>query len=146
MVEILVVLAGIGVLAALTIPLLRQPAARLFATDVRAQIQQARYEAIKRNVPVAVVYDPALERFETRLDPAATSYDDACQASATPTVKAVSDYRNVQVTSPATFGVVWLPSGLGRGCTGMTLANISITDGRTSRTVTISTAGSVTVQ
>lgn len=147
MVEILVVLAIIGVLIGLLGPLVRQPGARLYAGDVRSQIQQARYEAIKRNVPVAVVFNAVEQRFETRFDTAATVIGDACGSTTTSRLKPASDYQNIAV-SPNNFGIVWLPSGIGQPCTAPfdNMGPITVTDGRTTRVVTATTAGSVILE
>src|SRR5690606_33931420 len=55
--EIILVVAVLGIMLAVGFPRLVTPAARMYANDVKAQLEQARYEAIKRNAPVAVVYD-----------------------------------------------------------------------------------------
>lgn len=146
-VEILIVIAIVGILAGLSFAILRQPAARLYATDVRSAIQQGRYEAIKRNVPVAVVWNAADNAFEVRTDTGATpTFQSACSSATVLRSKATSEYPPVAVSSPANFGIAWLPSGVGQTCTGASLSDIVVTDGRTTRTISVTTSGSVTLQ
>lgn len=145
--EIVLVVAVLGILSTLAFVALRPPAARLYSTDVRTTIQQARFEAIKRNIPVAVVWDAASETFEVRTDLGATpTFQSACTSATVLRSKATAEYPPSTVSAPANFGIAWLPSGQGRTCTGASISNIVITDGRTTRTVSVSTSGSVTLQ
>ncbi len=51
------VVAIIGILAAIGIAAFRPPSARLAAQDFQALLQEARMEAIKRNRPVTIALD-----------------------------------------------------------------------------------------
>ena len=151
--EMLIVLSVAAVLLAIGAVQVRPPAARAFANDVKAQIEQARYEAVKRSVPVAVRFRDGT--FVTTVDPldpadgpvtvAASCDDDA----AVLLLRNPGEYRGVSVmTSPPEWSVVWLPSGQGRTCGGSLAIGsaVEITDGRTTRFVEVSVGGRVSVQ
>lgn len=54
LIEVLIVLAILGILLAIAIPNLRPPALRVAADAAQAFVLQGRFEAIRRNTPVAV--------------------------------------------------------------------------------------------
>ena len=145
--EMLIVIAIMGILMALGVPMLRPPSSYLFASDLKAMVQQARFESIKRNVPVAVVWSDSAKTFTTQSH---TDYLKACDATGTEKlrVKSLTEYRNLRVTSAfQTGGLVWLPTGLGRQCTGGLMANgTTITDDRMVYRVCISSAGRVRIK
>lgn len=149
--EIILVVAVLGIMVAVGFPRLVTPAARMYANDVKAQLEQARYEAIKRNAPVAVVYDADADRFETRLHPTDTSVTVTCTGSTVLLARDASEYRGVVVDEAASTwsgAVVWLPSGQGRACNGSPSigGDIVITDGRTTRTVELTVGGRVSIR
>lgn len=145
--EMLVVLGIMGILMGIGVAALRPPSAYLFANDLKAMIQQARFEAIKRNVPVAVVWSSTNQTFTTRWNETNSAVNQACSGSAVLNTKRLSDYRSVSVASALTqSGLVWLPSGMGTQCGGGLMSNsTSLTDGRTTYNVTISSAGRVRI-
>lgn len=149
MIEILIALSVLGVLLALGAGRFRTPSATLLANDVSAVMQRARFESVKQNVPVGVFWNQSAERFEVRLNPSADSVADACNASDVTFSKAVAEYRNVQVTSTELerSPLIWLPSGLTRRCTQGASRTVTteISDGRVSRSVTVNSAGQVSV-
>ncbi len=144
----LIVITIIGIFTALGVPMLRPPSAYLFASDLKAMIQQARFESIKRNVPVAVVCSDSAKTFTTQSH--TTDLLKACDATGTEKlrVKSLTEYRNLSVTSAfETSGLVWLPTGLGRQCTGGAMMNgTTITDGRVAYRIVTSSAGRVQIQ
>ena len=151
--ELLLTLSIMGILLAIGIPMLRPPAAYFFANDLKAMIQQARFEAIKRNTPVAVVWDSAGQSYTTRFDSANTNFANPATActSISPTilsVKRTSEYRNVSVTTNMSgSGVVWLPTGLNRSCSsGIGNSTTTIRDGSASYKVIVSTTGRVKLE
>lgn len=147
--EMLIAVAIAGILLAIGVVNLRAPAARLFANDLKAQIEQARFEAIRRNAPVAVRWEAADGRFATRLDPTSTRVPDTCDGSSVLVTRQLDEYRNVTVdVSQWSGGVVWLPSGQGRTCTGAPAigGEIEVTDGRTTRVVAVSVGGRVSIR
>jgi len=149
-IEMLIAVAIAGILLAVGVVNLQAPAARLFANDVKAQLEQARFEAIRRNAPVAVVWEPGASRFATRLEPEELpTVGTTCTGSQVLQTRAPTEYRNVTVdVSEWPGGVVWLPSGQGRTCNGAPAigGDISITDGRTTRVVEVSVGGRVSVR
>lgn len=149
-IELLIVLSVLGILLAAGFTQLRPPAPRLFANDMRAMVQQARYEAIRRNRPVAVVWEGEASRFITRVDGTNPSVTAACSGATELVTKRVADYPRLTVNTElaAGNGLVWLPNGQARKCDGTALEAVSttITDGRTTRVVTVSLTGRVSVQ
>ena len=145
--ELLVIVSIMGILLAIGVPQLRPPAAYLVASDLKAMVQQARYEAIKRNTPVAVVWNSATLTFTTRLNETGPALTQACSGATVLNTKRLADYRNVSVQTAFTqAGLVWLPSGLGARCDGGPMTNsTTLTDGRAAYSVTVSSAGRVTV-
>src|SRR5690554_2039477 len=70
--ETVLVVAILGILLAVGFVAFRTPGPRHFANDLKAQLQEAKYEAVKRNAPVAVVWDSVGQTFQTRFDSALT--------------------------------------------------------------------------
>lgn len=149
--EMLIVIAIMGILLALGVPMLRPPSAYLFATDLKAMIQQARFEAIKRNSPVAVIWDSTDKTFTTRFDAANTTFADpstACTSTSPPlNTKRASDYRNLSIsTNMSGNGIVWLPTGSARECSNnLGNSRITIDDGKKPFYVFVSMGGRVRV-
>jgi prepilin-type N-terminal cleavage/methylation domain-containing protein len=148
--ELLVVLGILGILMSIGIPMLRPPSSYLFVNDLKAVIQQARYEAIKRNVPVAVVWNSTDQSFTTQFHPSDPALNQACNTTGTTILntKRLSEYQRVSVKSAfVQNGLVWLPNGLGRQCTGAGMQNVTeITDGRVAYKVNVSAAGRITLE
>lgn len=130
LIELLLTVTVIGILAAIGFGFTRGTSPRLLANDVRAMVQQARFEAIKRNVPVKVVWSENPPSFLTLANNPGNNII-SCDARNTKRlgVKRVSDYRNVKVFRNAALsasgfsGIVWLPSGLSRSCSGAGASN-----------------------
>lgn len=148
--ELLLVISIMGILLTLGVPMLRPPSSYLFATDLKAMIQQARFESIKRNVPVAVVWRRTDQAFTTQSHSTNFASNQACNATGTTIIrtKNLADYRNLSVTNALTQnGVVWLPTGLARLCDGSWIANsTTLTDDRATYKINISTAGRVMIE
>jgi prepilin-type N-terminal cleavage/methylation domain-containing protein len=153
LVEFLIVLAIIAILAGLGVARINAPDARLFANDLRAALEQARYEAVRRHTPIAFSWDAA--GFATReptgtLNTVTKVFDTTICTSGTPLrIKGLTDYRGITVTGGLeSAGVVWLPSGLIRACDGSDLpatTTTTIGDGRSTYRVILSGAGAVEV-
>ena len=77
LVELLISIGIIGILLSLT-SFLRTPSSTVFARDAQSLYQQARLEAVKRNRPVAVIWDADAGRLEARLYSASTTVAAAC--------------------------------------------------------------------
>ncbi len=149
--EMLIVMSIMGILMAIGIPMLRPPSSYLFANDLKAMILQARYEAIKRNTPVAVVWSSTNRTYTTRLDATNTTFantNSACTSSTIISTKQLSDYRNVDIsTNMPGNGIVWLPTGLARSCsTGVGNSTTTIGDGRQTYKVITSAGGRIRLE
>lgn len=143
----LVVLSIMGIFFGLGTYMLRPSSAYLFTNDLKAMIQQARYEAIKRNIPVAVVWSNETQTFTTRLNATDPALNQACSGTTVLNTKRLVDYRNMSVQDAFTQnGLVWLPSGLGAQCGGGLMADgTTLTDGRVTYRLTVSAAGRVRI-
>ena len=148
LIEAIVTIAVLGTLLAVGIAMIQPPSARLFANDLRSQMQQARFEAVKRNRPVAVVWLVDNGRFETRLstDPALNA--NACEGTVVLNRKATSDYRNVTVATTMGEGIMWLPNGQARTCAGglNVASETTVSSGDAVRRVVVNLAGRVAVE
>src|SRR5690606_28355469 len=124
---------------------LRAPAPRVFANTFKAQLQQAKFEAVSRNAPVAVVWDSVASAFETRFDSSLLS---PCAGSTVIARNQASEYGRLNVTSTMGPGVVWMPNGQGVTCTNSaSIGSVTtISDGRSTRTVTVHLGGGVEIQ
>ena len=148
LIEVIVLLAVLGVLLGIGVTMFQPASARLLANDVKSQFQQARFEAVKRNQPVAVVWDADARQFETRIaaDPALNA--DVCQGAIVLNRKSASEYRAVTVATTMGPGLVWLPNGQARTCGGglNVESTTTISDPNTERRVVVSLAGRVAVE
>ena len=144
LIELIVVLAIIGILAAIGVLSVRPPSARLLANDYIAMVQQARFEAIKRNRPVAVVRSG--QEYTTLV-----KNDDLinCDTAETTQIrlKRADEYRDVQISSATGTGngIVWLPSGMARTCTNApdVTGRATFTSGAVSVSVIITSSGRI---
>jgi len=146
LIEMLIALAIIGILLAVGVSRFGSNSARAYTNDVKAIVQQARFEAVKRNVPVSVVWNSGSDEFRTVLGTASSP----CTAGTILAIASHQQYRGVVVDSSFADGdgVVWLPSGQARSC-GLgpfspTIAEIS--DSSRSFTLTVTLTGRVTVE
>ena len=146
--ELIVVMAILGILFGLSGSLFRTPTSRTFSNELRSQIQQARYEALKRNRPVSVIWTGL--GFETRWHSTNPSIASACAGDKVLRAKRLSDSPDVTVTSGFTVGngVVWLPSGQGRKCDGTSLEakQITVKNSRKTYSLSVSVTGRVTTE
>ncbi|MGL4611866.1 MAG: pilus assembly FimT family protein [Trueperaceae bacterium] len=150
LIEMLVTLAILGVALTTSVSFLQMPSARLYANDLKAMIQQARFESVRRNVAVAVVWDGSA--FSTYTNTGTTT---SCPTGTTNRLLThpLTEYRNVTLTtnlpqSGTARGIIWLPTGEIRGCNGLanTESTITITNKSRVSIVTVSTVGRVSVQ
>ncbi len=148
LIEMLIAIAILGILSTLALSL-RAPVASVFARDVQALYQQARLEAVKRNRPVAVVWDGEAGRLEARVSTGAPTVGAACAGDVLVRGLAPDEYGRMTVTADfAHGGAVWLPSTLMRGCAGPATSAQTLTIADTRRTVAVrvSTTGEVSVR
>lgn len=143
--EVLVVVAIIGILTTIGATGLRAPSTRLAANDYQALLQTARTEAVKRNRAVAVVWEPAEDAMLVRV--AGTSRVIDCTPGAQVIRRLdVAQYRGVSVESREAANVVWLPSGQLRRCDGsLTGSTTSFQGGSGGHLVNVSAAGQIEV-
>lgn len=151
--ELLVVLAVIAILAAIAAPRFPSRAAQVYANDVRAVILQGRYEAVKRNRPIAVVWNATELEWQTLLGPPEAPCNAGpvlLRANMTQYPRVTLEPRFAPATPPAVGnGVVWLPNGQARACDLGLLAEETIaiiSDSSVTRQVVVSIAGRVSVK
>ena len=148
--ELIIVMAMLAIFLAIGFTQMRPPSSRVFANDLKIQIQQARYEAIKRNRPVAVVWEASTQRFTTRLNLANPTLPLACSGSTVLVTKQGADYPGLNISSQLASGagVVWLPNGQARRCDGglPEPTRTTVSDHRATRFVDITLTGRVLIQ
>lgn len=112
------------------------------AVALRTQFLQARFAAIERNTPVAVLFRG--DAFVTLAGNGAGAAD-ACEAGDQLARLSLADYPGVRVTKVPAKGLVWLPSGSGRTCSGGGAFNqtIRLADSVREARVIVSRAGRV---
>ncbi len=148
--EILVTLSimgiALGLLSTFSMPSQRS----LLANDAKAMLQQARFESIKRNVAVAVVWDSTARSFKMLAN---TNNAMSCTATTVLQIKNAADYRNVSVTNNlsggSVKGIIWLPNSTVRGCDGQTVDGtllVSDTRKNTQTTLRVSSSGKVSLE
>jgi prepilin-type N-terminal cleavage/methylation domain-containing protein len=148
LIETIVVMAVISILAGIGFTFMGAGSSpRLMANDYRAMIQQARFEAIKRNLPVAVVRTGQEYRTLVK-DDAAINCNTANSTQIN--IKRASEYRNVQISSATgtANGIVWLPNGMARACdgSGVVTGTATFSSGSSTASVIISQGGRVRAQ
>lgn len=152
LVELLIALAIIAVLTGIGVVALQPPESRLLANDIKAQFEQARFEAIKRNTPVAVVWNADDEEFITVANTNDPRVIATCAGNDVLNRRSTQEYRSARVSlegsRPWPGSTVWLPSGQGRTCAGSPAigGEITLNDGRTTRVVEISVGGRVSIR
>jgi prepilin-type N-terminal cleavage/methylation domain-containing protein len=141
--ELLIVLALLSLSIAWA---LQARPSRVAAATValRTQLLLARFEAVERNSPVAVVYRDAERAFVT-LAAGELTIPEACSFGEELTRLRLSEYSRVIARSVPSQGLVWLPNGTGRTCAGGGAFNQTITlaDPVRSGKVIVSRAGRV---
>ncbi len=144
--EILVVIAALGIILSVTLGVFRAPSSRLYANDVNALLQQARFQAIKHDEAVAVVWDATDQAMVTRLNSGGAV---SCSSLDTTELskKPLTDYRKLSVkTTLEGNGLLWLPNGQIRGCNGGSgSGSLTVTDERSSLILNISATGKVSI-
>lgn len=145
-VELLIVLAVLGILLGLGVQRFGSNGARAYSNDVRSIVQQARFEAVKRNAPVAVIWNGSANEFRTILGSGVTP----CVPGSVLVTAAASRYRGVSVETEFLNGdgIVWLPSGQARSCSlgVFSPAIAEISDRNHQYNVTVTLTGRVTVE
>ena len=109
---------------------------------LRSQVAAARFEAIQRNVPVAVVLRGAQDSFVTL---ASTGFGSVCEEGVEVAQLDLGEFPGVEAESVPPGGLVWLPSGSGRTCGGSGAFNqtIVLSEGKRTGRVIVSRAGRI---
>ena len=147
--EVVITLAVLSIVFGFAAINTRPPAARAVSSEFRNVMQQARFEAVRVNRPVAVVWLEGPRQLVTRSQSAA---DEASICDNIAGQIIVADFtRYPRVAIVPDLGVdaalVWLPSGQARTCTLAPMPNdriAQIEDDREAFDVTVSVAGLVT--
>jgi len=144
--EILVVIAILGILLAVAVPQLRTPAVRLAGDASRSFVQQMRFEAIKLNRPVVVQVAANGTGLEGRRLHSSASINCGDSAELLRTLD-FHEFGAVQATR-AGEPLVWLPTGQVRNCSGRPLADpseLQLADERNEVRISVSPAGEVSI-
>ena len=141
--EIVIVLAVLAILAGLVAWQWPSPLGPATGA-LRNLVSQGRLEAVVRNEPVAVVLDAALGEYQLRHAAGASALADVCMEGPVLARLPLSDFRGVR-PGPFRAGIVWLPTGYGRTCTGGAVFNstIQLSHGAQQGRVIVSRAGRV---
>ncbi|MEX2536133.1 MAG: GspH/FimT family pseudopilin [Trueperaceae bacterium] len=141
--ELLLVLGLLGLFASWTFQMRPSNVGQAIVA-LRSQIVQARFEAIERNSPVAVVYRSEDLVFLT-LAVGHLDIGEGCLAGEELGRLRLEEFRRVRVKNDPLSGLVWLPSGTGRTCSGSGAFNqtIALVDHKREARVIVSRAGRV---
>jgi prepilin-type N-terminal cleavage/methylation domain-containing protein len=147
LIEIILVLAILGITLSASAAVFRAPAPQVYATSLRNLVLQARFEAIRRNAPVVVGWDAGVREFVVRLA-GETGWCADMGAVIGRSNAAEIGRLTITTTVVGAGSLVWVPSGQARNCgRGPFVDDVAdIVDGRTSRRVFIGAAGRVEVQ
>lgn len=139
------VLAVLGVLLSLAHAFARGSPVLRAARSVRSAVLWARTEALWRGAPVAVTELPGAAGLLVSL---AADPGSPCAGGARLTNVAFSEHPGVRFTVGLPRGLVWLPSGSGRSCSGggVISATMELTDGRRVARVVVSALGRVRLE
>lgn len=146
--ETLIVVALVGTLLGVGFVSFRRPAVRAFTNDVRALMQQARFDAVKRNRPVLVQWvagDDGDDAFQSSL----ATIGSLCTADQTLGSAGMADYGDLTVMFPSgQVALLWLPNGQARNCTLGSFPSLiaEVTDGNVTQDIRVSVTGRVTIE
>lgn len=145
-IELLVVVAVLGVLLSIGFVSLRPSAVRVAANSFKGLLQEARTESIKMNRPVSVVWQANEGAFVAREEAGNAT---TCNTAAREVTRlGLAEYRGVVAeTTMGGDGVLWLPNGRFRPCSGTELASeTTFSDAARSASVIMSVGGRLTIQ
>lgn len=145
LVELLLVLALLGVLASIAYAFARPSHVARAAGALRSAILFARTEAMWRGVPVSVTELPGGAGLAVRLAASAAA---PCGGGSELLRAPLADHPGVRMAAGLPRGLVWLPSGSGRSCSGggVISATIELADGRSAMAVVVSSLGRVRLE
>jgi Tfp pilus assembly protein FimT len=122
LVEVLVTLGVLGILLGFGFTLLTPPESRLFTEELKSFLEQSRFEAVKRQYPIAVVWDANTKIFTASVYPSDTTV--GCTSSTGAIMVALSSLELAKFPrlslskNDLQTGVVWLPNGFLKTCSG----------------------------
>ena len=143
--ELLLIIAILGTLLGVGYMSLRRPAIRTYTEEVRALMQQARHEAIKRNRPVLIEWSAVDAAFLS----STAEIGNLCSSDELLANASAADYGNLSVTFPeGAVSMLWLPNGQARDCSLGSFPSLiaTVSDGSTSRDILVSISGRVTIE
>ena len=128
--EIIIITAALGLLSGIVFQTANQGRrgleARNFSNQIRATLQLARFEAIRRNQSVAYVYDAPNEQFLTLTTSSSTPSNGDCSLASPNVIHRLSDSTSPNFAVDSNLpgnGVIWNPQGLAYNCDGLFLGN-----------------------
>lgn len=148
LIDLLIVLAVVGILSAIGAMSVRSNNSRLFANDARQLVQQARYESIKADVPVSVIWSAADAELVSFLDEGGNCSLPAAESTDKVGTARTADYPALDVRSSFP-GATWYPNGIPRACDGSVLNEsraLQIDDGRNVRSLSLTVTGEVVIR
>ena len=136
LIEVLIVLAVLGILLAIAIPNLRTPAVRLAGNSVQSFLQQARFDAIRLNGAVGVTIESGN----------LISRQGSCSGELLNRLE-LSDYPGVTLLGGS---LLWNETGQVRNCSGGVLSTggmtYTVSDASRSVSVQVGNAGAVSLR
>lgn len=138
--ELLVVLAVLGLLASVALAVSRPSHTTRAARAMRSALLFGRAEALWRGSAVTVTELPGGSGLVVR---AAASEAAPCDGGTELFRASLSEHPGVRLSQGLPRGIVWLPSGSGRSCSGggVISATLELTDGRYTVAVVVSALG-----
>lgn len=143
LIEVLVVVAILAIVAGSAYALSRPSLANAAARALRTMILWARTEAMWRGQPVSVLEGAGGFVAAVAHDPSRP-----CEGGTAIANVALAEYPGVRVGAGLPRGLVWLPSGSGRSCSGggVISATIALHGGAATVHVVVSSLGRVRVE
>lgn len=142
--ELLLIMALVSVLAAITLTFWRPNGAMLAAAEVRTTLLWARANALWRGVPVSVTQEGDAELLIRQTDPAHAP----CEGGVEIERLDIGSHPGVRLVAGLPRGLLWLPDGSGRTCSGggVISATLKLQGSRGGANVIVSSLGRVRVE
>jgi prepilin-type N-terminal cleavage/methylation domain-containing protein len=121
LVEMLVAIAVLGILLSIPFLVISSPNARLFTEELKSFLEQNRFEAIKRQYPVAITWDSINKVF---IASQIASPSVSCSSGTELSRLELSKFPRLDLTqNQLSSGIVWLPNGFVKDCNGLNLTS-----------------------
>lgn len=143
--ELIVVLAIIGILLGIGYALLRPNPARHAAIALASELTAARLQALAAGMPVAVLLSTDRRTVFRKAGAVGEDADQVCASGAVAHRLDWGRFPRVELTSGLERGIVWFPTGWGRACGGGGVYNdrIELAGPAARYAVVVSSAGRV---